>query len=783
MASRRCHVGLLRFVGVAITALLSLGASSPSQVILEGTVREARLNSPVPGVRVTARAPTLNRGWSTVTDAVGKYRIGPVPPGTYGLLFEPKEYISHVQEQVALTEGVTFRIDALLHTTQSLAFLPCDIKTDESLHPAPLRFTPDPINGLAIRRPLRWYGGLRATERLAERAPGVLDVPYGFSIRGASTSENGFLLDGLSTRDAISGLNLLPLSIEFASLVTVQSEGAMPSHALANGGIIESRLKAGCARFYGSVFAYGAPGILAGPTGTLPESGIGYSSKDRLRHLGEFGATLGGPIVSNRLTFFTGVTPMVGRTEQNGRLVEQRGIQALGRLKYDVTPLHHVPLSVVGMPSEARVLDEPREPTSFDSDTVMAMLDYSRAFVDKHLLLTLKAGWLRHHSTHRTQTVEARREQQGFQAKAHVHYLLRAIGTHTFQAGFDTEHTANVRFLPAASRAETMVLGGFVQDRWNVRPWLTINGGFRYDRQSLQPASHVRSVFTRYQLSPRAGVVVHPIPRYGTALIAHYARYHDQVPLGLVDFAQERHVTIDPGLAPASSHEILLAGTYEFFNVGSIGLSLQLKAQYARRTAGASLASMPTLDGAGVLLGNPGAGSMAMLPRAVRKHDAVSLSMNAQYRLWQSEFHYTRARLHGTQTDPLGDESGLPRALPRLLDADRTHSIKVTSYRVFELDVPRFVRVAMSYSGASGTPQERALTSSPTWVHVLDAHLSVGHRLARHAVLSVNLDAFNLFNAQHWAPRDTRAPAEIERPSPLHPSFPRQVRLGVRYDF
>ncbi|WP_158513098.1 TonB-dependent receptor [Myxococcus hansupus] len=780
MARRRCCIDLPRLVGAVIAAMVSLGASSPAPIVLEGTVREARLNSPVPGVRVTASAHSLKGELSTVTDAVGQYRLGPVPPGAYVLRFEAEVYKPHVQAQVVPAEESPFRVDVLLHYEQPHFFVRCGIDSDALHHPAPWHFAPDLFERLPSRLPLRWTSGLRAAERLAERVPGALEVPSGFSIRGGSASENGFQLQGLSTRDAISGGNLLPLSIEFASLVTVRSEGAMPSHARSNGGVIESRLKSGCSRFYGSSFAYWAPGVLAGPAGTLPVSGTDFSSTERFRHMGEFGATLGGPVVPNRLTFFAGVTPVFSRTEEQGHWVDQHGVQALVRLNYEVSPPHRLSLSLIGMPSETRGLDDS---TSSDSDTAMAMLEYSGAFLDNALLLTLQSGWLRHQSTHRTLAVESGRAQQNVQMKVQAHYLLHAIGTHIFQAGFDTEHIAHVRFLPTGSRAGSTVLGGFVQDRWDVRPWLTINGGVRYDMQSLRAPSQGRTAFVSYQLSPHAGVVVHPIPRYGTTLIAHYAKYHDQVPLGLLDSAQGRLITIDPGLAPASSHEFLLVATHEFFNLGESGLSLQLKAQYARRSSGAALTSMPTLGGEGVLIGNPGAGSLAILPRAVRNHDAVTLSMNTQWGSWLSEFHYTRSKLHGTQTDPLGDESGLPRARPHLLDDDRTHSIQVTSYRIFVLDARRFVRVAMSYSGASGTPQERALTAFPAWSHVLDAHLSVGHRMTNIAGLSIGLDAFNLLNAQPWARGEPRGPAWLESPSSLRPSFPRQVRLGVRYHF
>ncbi|WP_237080301.1 hypothetical protein [Myxococcus xanthus] len=89
-------------------------------------------------------------------------------------------------------------------------------------------------------RPRGGSGGLRAAESLAELSPVTLLDASGFAIRGASASENGYLLEGFSTRDAVTGLNLVPLSMEFVSLVTVHAGGSMPDQGRANGGVIEA---------------------------------------------------------------------------------------------------------------------------------------------------------------------------------------------------------------------------------------------------------------------------------------------------------------------------------------------------------------------------------------------------------------------------------------------------------------------------------------------------------------------------------------------------------------
>ncbi|WP_426750381.1 TonB-dependent receptor domain-containing protein [Myxococcus sp. Y35] len=776
---------MLRLTGVVLAAVLTTGASSPSPppAVIVGTVLDGEKSKPLQGVVVTANAPTLKEVLRAVTDASGGYRIEGVPPGRYVLHFERDRYHAHVQAAFAVVEGATVRVDTALQPKVYLHYLvDCEHASDEWLHPATPHLEPRRLQKLALSRPMGQAGGLRAAERLAELVPGVLDVPYGFSVRGATAFENGFLLEGLSTRDALSGLNLLPLSLELVRTVTVHAGGAMPDRGRASGGILETRLKPGCSCFYGSAFAYWTPGGLEGTRKPRGGAGTGFSTRDGLVNLGDFGVTLGGPLLRNRLSFFAGVTPVLSRIEQHGTQVEQRGVQAVGRLMYQPTPDHGVSLSVLGTPSVLRELEASRVSRESDVDTVMAMVDYAGQVLDKRLLLKLTAGWLNQQVSRHASTGETRRQQRRFQAKARGLYLLNVVGTHHLEVGLDTEHTVHDRMLPVESRSASTVLGGYVQDRWNVSPYFAVNGGLRYDVQSLRAATGGRSVLTRYQLSPRAGIVVTPTAHFGTAFVAHFARYHDQVPLGLVDTGQPLPVTIDPGLRPTSLNEFLLAASREFSPIRNGNLSLQVTAQYTRRNLDGALASILTPGEDGVLIGNPGSGLTAALPKAVRNHDAVTLSLHAYHRQWKSELSYTRSRLHGNQTDPLGAEAGRPLPRQQLLPADRTHSIKFTSTRPFYLSYTHAMWAGLTYQGVSGTPLEGGVGRAP-WIHVLDAHVSLEQSLPRRQSLSFNLDALNLLNAQPPARMDARIPMEMAGPSPLRPLSPRQVRFGVRYTF
>jgi hypothetical protein len=98
--------GVLGVVGSA-----HAGQSTEASVI--GTVTDES-QGVMPGVTVTATSPALQGSRDAVTDEEGRYRITPLPIGTYTLVFELAGFRTLRREEVRLTAGLTARIDVSL---------------------------------------------------------------------------------------------------------------------------------------------------------------------------------------------------------------------------------------------------------------------------------------------------------------------------------------------------------------------------------------------------------------------------------------------------------------------------------------------------------------------------------------------------------------------------------------------------------------------------------------------------------------------------------------------
>src|SRR3954463_16764858 len=104
----------MRLVRGLLIALASvwLIPSLASAQSLAGTVRDTS-GGALPGVTVEASSPALiTKVRSSVTDAVGQYRIPDLPPGTYKITFSLTGFTTIVREGVELTGGGVMTIGA-----------------------------------------------------------------------------------------------------------------------------------------------------------------------------------------------------------------------------------------------------------------------------------------------------------------------------------------------------------------------------------------------------------------------------------------------------------------------------------------------------------------------------------------------------------------------------------------------------------------------------------------------------------------------------------------------
>ena len=140
----------------------------------------------------------------------------------------------------------------------------------------------------------------------------------GWTIYGATSVENSYLVDGVNTTNVIKGFQGKALSQEFIEEVQVKSSGYEAEYGRSTGGVINVVTKSGGNDFHGDAFGYfDTKGLTADYKGTVATSDINdganfvntgtdaeyyidRSQQDRQ----DYGADLGGYFVKDHLWFF-----------------------------------------------------------------------------------------------------------------------------------------------------------------------------------------------------------------------------------------------------------------------------------------------------------------------------------------------------------------------------------------------------------------------------------------------------------------------------------------------
>nr|WP_239470018.1 TonB-dependent receptor [Archangium violaceum] len=232
-------------------------------------------------------------------------------------------------------------------------------------------------------------------------------------------------------------------------------------------------------------------------------------------------------------------------------------------------------------------------------------------------------------------------------------------------------------------------------------------------------------------------------------------------------------VPVDPKIRAQSSDEFVVGGEYELL-LGRVGLS------YTRRYLNDVIEDMSRDDGTTFFLGNPGKGYSEDFPEARRDYDAVSLYYNKAFsNQWLAQVSYTWSSLRGNYSGLFRADTGqispnLTRDFDLLsltvnrdgpLPGDRTHSFKAFGAREFQLGKQMSINVGGGYRARSGAPLNylgyhprrsgsetfilpRGSAGRLPWVHNVDAHLGLNRKLSGDYMLSLTLDAFNVFNFQ-----------------------------------
>jgi len=296
-------------IGFLLTARLLYGQFDTAEVL--GTVRDTS-GAAIPKAGVTLTNMDTGIQAKTTTDDNGNYDFFNVRVGRYSIAVEHSGFSKFTTTDVAANVGARQRVDlamtvgAVTETVEVTGAVSA-LQTDSSDHGQVISTAAVaelPLNG-------RNYADLALLSTNAVKSPisasfSATGTPRegAFNVNGMRSTYNNFLLDGLDnnaygTSNQGYSAQLVQLSPDALAEFKVITSNYSAEYGRVGGAVVSAVMKSGTNDLHGSVYEYlrntklNATGFFA-PTGGVKPS----------LQRNQFGATVGGPIVRNKLFFF-----------------------------------------------------------------------------------------------------------------------------------------------------------------------------------------------------------------------------------------------------------------------------------------------------------------------------------------------------------------------------------------------------------------------------------------------------------------------------------------------
>jgi hypothetical protein len=316
------RVGLeLLLLGVVLGLLAVPAWSQEVTAAIVGTVTDPS-GAPIPGATVIASDIDRGTQFVATTNESGAYNVPRLPVGNYQLKVSAKGFQTALHPAFTLVLNQTARIDVpmkvgqvsetvevsssspLLQTQSTEISTIIDAKTNASLPLASRNY---------IQLTLLAPGVTVVNPQALTQAQSMTSSgrPY---INGNREQANSFLLDGVDNQENINNEVAYQPSVDAIQEFNLITQNASAEFGQYQGGIINTTIKSGSNSFHGSAFEFFRNDILNANSwqngltiGSTPNPLVqepnGVGKKPKLRW-NMFGATIGGPIVKNKLFFF-----------------------------------------------------------------------------------------------------------------------------------------------------------------------------------------------------------------------------------------------------------------------------------------------------------------------------------------------------------------------------------------------------------------------------------------------------------------------------------------------
>lgn len=284
-------------LGLAVALLWALPAFTQGNPNGKLSGRVTAGDQPLPGVKVTVTSPNLQGTKSTVTSSTGDYLFASLPPGEYDVTFDAQGFqtvkqvlrIGAAQSSTLDTEMAAAAVTEEIVVTGSLENISQTVQSATT-------YTKQLVDALPEGRTLNEVVALSPGVQPNGPAKSATTGLGSITISGAPTYENLFLINGVVANENLRG-QAFDLYIEDAvQETTTATAGVSAEYGRFTGGVVNVLTKSG-----GNTFSGSLRDTLRNQSWEA-KTPLTTQQTDKVNPIYE--ATLGGPILKDRLWFF-----------------------------------------------------------------------------------------------------------------------------------------------------------------------------------------------------------------------------------------------------------------------------------------------------------------------------------------------------------------------------------------------------------------------------------------------------------------------------------------------
>ncbi len=319
--------------------VLPLAAQNSS---LSGVVSDSN-GAVVPGASLKVENEDTTATRATVSNDRGEYQVVQVPPGKYQVTVEKPGFRVQTSEVVLQTNtpstlNITLEVGAVSQTVNVSAEVSV-VNTENASVGNP--FTETQIKEIPLQT--RNIVGLLGIQ------PGVASTGQ---VLGARPDQNNVLLDGVDVNDnaGANGFNsVLPIPLDSVQEFRTTVAGFGADQGRSSGGQVSIITKSGSNQFHGTAYEYNRNTDLAANSWFSNRAGVPRAALIR----NQYGASVGGPILKNKLFFFYN---WEGRKDRSATAVS-RTVPSASLLQGDIKVLLKSGQTVTLTPSQVAQID------------------------------------------------------------------------------------------------------------------------------------------------------------------------------------------------------------------------------------------------------------------------------------------------------------------------------------------------------------------------------------------------------------------------------------------